>query len=150
LKHGCLGLTDLVEIVFDEGSEHGQGVDGLIHGHHVAGIGYLKEVEVSGLLQFTSVCTGNFPIGVFLRLEISLALPFSCVSPGFSSSPVADPILVSRVDQYLQIGVVEERTNLGHQVSHPVSEKESVDEFVTLNPLSASNSKNFLDYGIVH
>jgi hypothetical protein len=140
LKHGCLRLAYLVEIVFDEGVEHRQGVDGLVHGHHVASIGYLKEVEVSRLLQFTSVCSVNSPVRVFLGLEISLALPFSCVSPGFSSSPVADPILVSGVDQYLHIGVVEERTNLGHQVSHPVSEKESVDEFVTLNPFSASNS----------
>jgi hypothetical protein len=150
LHEGSLVGSDLTEFILDESVDHGKSVNRLVHGDHVSSVGNLEEMEVSRLLQLSSVSILDVPINVIGILEVSLSLPFSGVSPGFSSSPVTNPILISRVDEDLNISVIEDRCNLGHEVFHPVSQKEGVNKFVTFDPFTASNSENFLDGGVVH
>ena len=93
--------------------------------------------------------TGSFavylPLDVFCGVELLLAGPLGGGGPGLTTSPVADPILISRVDEDFEVGVVEHIGNLGHEVGHPVAEEGGVDKGVALNPLAASNSKDSLD-----
>jgi len=111
----------------------------------VASIVNSEEVEVSVLSHLTGLSSINSPRLVILSLEVSLMTPFSGKSPGFSSSPVADPILVSRVNKNLNLRLIKNLCNLWHQVGHPVSKEESVDQLVAVLPFSSRDSKNLLN-----
>jgi len=115
----------------------------------VSGVGDLEEVQVSELFELSSGFAFNLPVRVVLALEVGLTLPFSSMSPCFSTTPVANPILITGVNKDFHVGVVEERADLRHEVSHPVSKEESVNEFVTLDPFASGNSEDFLDGSIV-
>jgi hypothetical protein len=116
----------------------------------VASVEDLKEMKVSVLFEVTSGLSVNEPFSVLLLVEIFFTLPLGVVSPGFSTSPVANPVFVSRVDKYFNISVVENRTNLGHEVGHPVTQQEGVNELFALNPLTAGDTQSFLNCCVVH
>ena len=120
-------------------------MDGLIHRDHVASVVDSEEVEVAVLAHLSGVSTVNLPVLVSGSVELILTGPLGGGGPGLTTSPVADPILISRVDEDFEVGVVEHIGNLGHEVGHPVSEEGGVDKGVALNPLAASNSKDSLD-----
>lgn len=69
--------------------------------------------------------------------ELLLGSPLSVKGPSFTTSPVADPILVSRVDKNFHVGSVEDLGNLRHEVGHPVSKEIGVYQIVALNPFAA-------------
>ena len=100
-----------------------------------------EEVELSVLAHLTGCLAAHVPVNVVSFSELLLAIPFGGKSPGFSSSPVADPVLVSRVDEYLHIVVIKNRCDLRHEIGHPVTKKSSVDKLVALNPFTAGCSQ---------
>ena len=67
-----------------------------------------QEVEVSELTHLTGSSAVNVPVDILSRVEIVLTGPFGGFGPGFSASPIADPILISGVDEDLNIVVVED------------------------------------------
>lgn len=99
----------------------------LIHWDHVASIEHSQEVEVAELTHLSSWGSINSPAFVVLVSEILLVLPFGVKSPSLSTSPVANPIFVSRVDEDFGLSLVENIGNLWHQVGHPVSKEVGVD-----------------------
>ena len=115
----------------------------------MASVVHSEEMELSILAHLTGCLAAHVPVNVVSVSELLLAIPFSGKSPGFSSSPVADPVLVSRVDEYLHIVVVKNRCDLRHEVGHPVAKKSSVDKLVALNPFTTGCSQGSLGVSIV-
>merc|ERR1712014_120467 len=96
------------------------------------------------LTHFTGTCAVDVPDFVLSSLEILLIAPLGGSGPGLTASPVADPVLVSRVHQHLNISLVKDLCNLWHQVFHPIAEQESVHHSVALDPLAPADAKSFL------
>ena len=111
----------------------------------MAGVEHSEEVKVTKLAHGTGGGTGDGPVVVGGGVEVVLGSPLGGFGPGLTTSPVANPILITGVDENLKIAVVEHIGNLGHEVGHPVSEEVGVDEFVALNPLAAGDSKSSLN-----
>lgn len=111
----------------------------------MAGIEHSKEMKVAKLAHGSSSTRLGVPCLVFSSVELVLGSPLGGQSPCLTTSPVADPILVARVDENLKIGVVEHVSDLGHKVGHPVSKEVGVDETVALNPLAARDTESSLD-----
>lgn len=106
-------------------------------------------MEVVNLTHRTGSLAVNSPLLVLLSVELLFLVPFGSSGPGFTTSPVADPVLITGVDESVQVGVIEHPGNLGHQVIHPVSKEEGVDHCVTFNPVSTGDTENFLDISSV-
>jgi hypothetical protein len=70
------------------------------------------------------------------------------IGPGFTSSPVADPVFVSRVNEHFDISVVEDGTDFEDKVGHPISEQICVHHLVAFNPLFV-DAESLLDDCIV-
>jgi len=88
-------LLGEIPVVGDEHVEHSEGVHWLIHWDHVACIVNSEEVKVSVLAHLSSCLSVNGPVCILSSVELFLAGPLGGKRPGFSSSPVADPVLVS-------------------------------------------------------
>jgi len=61
----------------------------------MSGLEDSEELQVFVLLEGTSSFVVNIPVSVVISLEIGFAIPLDFVSPGFSTSPVANEIFVS-------------------------------------------------------
>ena len=122
---------------------------GLIHGDHVASIEDAEEMEVAELAHISGIRAVDGPLLVVGGVEVLLAAPLSLSGPGLTTAPVADPILVTGVDEDLNLGLVEDLSNLRHKVGHPVSEEVGVNELVALNPLAVRDTKGGLDVSTV-
>jgi len=130
-----------VPVVVNKHLEHGESINWLVHWHHMSSIVDSKEVELIVLTHLTSSLATHVPVNVVSISELLLVSPFSIKSPGFASSPVADPVLVSRVDENLYIMVIKNGSDLWHEVGHPVTKKSSVDKLVALDPFAAGCSQ---------
>mmetsp|Transcript_17471 Transcript_17471/g.26936 ORF Transcript_17471/g.26936 Transcript_17471/m.26936 type:complete len:418 (+) Transcript_17471:78-1331(+) len=129
--------------------EHLKGSNGLVHGNHVAGIVHSQELQVVNGLQSTSSLAVHVPVDVVGSLEVGLAVPLDSVGPGLATSPVADEVLVSGVDEHIK-STSEDVSDLGREAEHPVAEHGSVDEHVALLPLPALNAEDLLDGRVGH
>ena len=134
-----------VPVGLDQAVKHGESVLGLVHGYHVAGLVDTEEVKVAGLAHLTGGFARDVPLLVFLSRELLLGAPLGGGGPGLTTSPVADPVLITRVDENISIGLVEDFGDLRHEVGHPVTEEVSVDHLLALNPLAARDAKSLLD-----
>jgi hypothetical protein len=88
----------------------------------MAGVENSQEVEVSELTHGTCGLVINCPRLVFLSVEVSFASPLGSLGPGLATTPVADKVLVAGVYKDFKVGVVKHPCNLGHKISHPVTE----------------------------
>ena len=108
-----------------------------------------QEVKIAELAHLTGGGTIDSPRFVCGSVELLLVCPFGGSSPCFTTSPVANPVFITGIDENLNIGVVEEGGNLGHKILHPVSEEVCVHKLVALNPLAAGNTEDLLNVGAV-
>ena len=132
------------EWALDELLEHSQGSLWLVHGDHVACIKDSEEVQVVEALESTCSLAIDLPVNIFEGIELILARPLALSRPGLAASPVADEVLVSRVDQDVVFGL-KEISDLWSKIGHPVTEEEGVDKHVALGPLSLGwNTENLL------
>lgn len=83
----------------DEEVKHFEGSLGLIHRDHVTSVVNSQESEVINSL----VSTVSLPFSVGGLLELFGLGPLEFVGPLFTTSPVADEILVTRVDKDLNV-----------------------------------------------
>ena len=79
----------------------------LVHWDHVAGIEDSQEFEVLLSLESTSGFTIDVPVFIFGTAEVLVTSPVNNVGPGFSTSPVADEIFISGVDESVESSVQE-------------------------------------------
>jgi hypothetical protein len=101
-----------------------------------------EEFQVFDGFQRSSSLVTNVPISVVSSLEISFAIPFNRVSPSFTSSPVANKVFVSRVNENIVVSV-EEISDLWRKTCHPVAKKSSMDNLIAFFPRSSFNTENF-------
>merc|ERR1711908_165507 len=95
------------EWTLDELLEHSQGSLWLVHRDHVACIEDSEEVQVVEALESTCSLTVDLPINIVEGIKLLLARPIALSRPGLAASPVADEVLVSRVDQDVVFGLKE-------------------------------------------
>merc|ERR1711998_366339 len=69
--------------------------------------------------------------------------PWNSVCPGFTTSPVANEIFISRVNKSIKSSV-QEVSDLWRKIKHPVTKKCGMDSSVAFRPGSTLNTKNFL------
>jgi len=86
----------------NELGEHFKGVFWLVHWDHVTGVEHSEELEVLNRFDGTSSSSVDTPVFVFGSLEFSGMVPCDLVGPGFSTSPVADEVLISGVDEHIK------------------------------------------------
>lgn len=109
-----------------------------------------KELKVTVFLQITSSIAVDVPGLVFSVSEFFSSAPVDSVGPGFTTSPVADKVLVTAVDENLNIsGIIEDGGNLRTKVSHPVTKEVSVNNLVAFFPFTTFNTKHSLNSSIV-
>ena len=78
-------------------SEHLQRVLRLIHWDHVSGIIDPQELEVLVASKLSSSFSVHDPFIVGGFKEVLLTTPFYSLCPGFTTSPIADEVLVSAI-----------------------------------------------------
>ena len=79
-----------------------------------------EESEVADLLKLTSDSSIDDPVGIGSVLELGLAGPSNSVSPCLTTAPVANEVLITRVDEDLE-SALKDSLNLGGKVVEPVS-----------------------------
>lgn len=84
-------------MTIDEEVKHFKRSLGLIHGNHVTSLVDSQESEVVNSLESTI----GLPLGVGGLLEFLLFAPLEFMGPLFTTSPVANEILVTRVNEDL-------------------------------------------------
>lgn len=77
----------------------------MVHWDHVASFVNSKELKVIEGLKGTSGFVTDVPVSILSLLEAVFAGPINGMSPGFTTSPVADEVLISRVDKDIKSGV---------------------------------------------
>jgi len=95
-------LLSLSYTLADELLEHLQRVLWLIHGDHMSCIINSKELEVLVSSELSSSLSIDNPFSVGCLNEVLLTTPFDSFSPSFSTSPVADEVLISTVYKHLK------------------------------------------------
>jgi hypothetical protein len=130
---GCSGVKSSAGELFD----HLESGFWLVHRDHVACLEDSKELKLSVLPESTSCGIANIPIGIFSFIEVFLSGPLASSSPGLTTSPVANEVFVSRVNEDLKGAVVQDVGNLRGQVDHPVTKKCNMNTFSALDPTSA-------------
>jgi len=130
--------------------EHLEGSNWLVHWHHMACFVYSQEFEILVSFELTSDCIINLPLLILCLVVVTLAFPIASKCPSFTTSPVADEIFVTRVDEHIKSLIIQDIGNLWSQVGHPITEKGCVHFSSTLCPRSTFNSKDFLDGSILH
>ncbi len=103
-----------------EGLEHVKRVLGLVHGNHMSRVVYSQELEVLVLLELASGLAVDEPFSVGSRVELALARPLDSVGPGFATAPVADEILIARVNEYAE-SALKDTLDLNSEVVEPVT-----------------------------
>jgi hypothetical protein len=81
---------------------------------------------------------------VVLVIEFSTSTPGQVVGHNFTSSPVADEILITVIDQDIQ-ATFSKVAQIFHQIGHKVHRKEDVDGGVAFSPRTASDIEDLLD-----
>jgi len=98
------------------------------------------EDQVFVLSIFTIATKGS----VVLVNKVSSSAPGQVVGHSFTSSPIADEIFITVVDQDIQ-ATLSNVAQIVHQISHKVHGKEDVDGGVALSPRTASDIEDLLD-----
>ena len=99
-----------------------------------------QKVKITVLSHGTCRNPIDCPGFIVLLTKLFLIMPFGCKGPCFTTTPVADPVLVSRVDKHLHVSVVKKTGDLRHQIEHPVTKQERVHHHVALAPTTAINA----------
>lgn len=86
-------------------------------------------------------------ISVVLEVELTTSAPGQLVAQVFTSSPVADEVLITVIDQDLQ-SLFGHVGQIVSQVSHKVLGKVNVDGGVAFSPRAASDVEDFLDLSL--
>lgn len=110
-----------IPVISDKTCDHSKSVSRLVHGHHVTSVVDSQEVKVSELAHLTGSYIVDHPLFVLGIVELLLVRPFGGSGPCFATSPVTDPVFITRVDEHFDIAVVKELGNLWHEILHPVS-----------------------------
>ena len=95
----------LEDLACGEFVKHLEGGLWLVHWDHVAGFVNSKELKIVESLEGTSGFVADVPVSILGFREAVFAGPIDGMSPGFSTSPVADEVLVSRVDEDIKSGI---------------------------------------------
>ena len=115
----------------------------------MASIVNTEELEVLVLLKLSSDLAIDTPVFVLSTVEVGLTSPSDGVSPGLTTSPVANEVLIARVNEDSK-ATFKDTLDLGSEVSEPISEKFSVHFLAAFNPAARGrNVKSSLDSIIV-
>lgn len=87
--------SSIERLTSNEGVDHIKGSLWLIHGNHVASLVNSKEGEIIDSLNSTVAS----PLSVIGSLELLLLGPVKFVGPFLTTLPIADEILITRVDK---------------------------------------------------
>jgi len=100
--------------------------------------------SVEGQVVQMSVFTEISKLSVVKLGEISSTRPGDAVGQSFTTSPVADEILITVVDEDSQTAVQKSTQSVG-EIGDPISTEFSVDGVVAFSPGSARDSESLLD-----
>jgi len=101
------------------------------------------ESEVVQMLVLTVI----FINGVVLLVEFILTSPRNVFSQSFTTSPIADEILITVIDEDSQ-ATVDKGSQSSSEIGDPISTEFSVDGVVALRPGSARDSEGSLNSGL--
>mmetsp|Transcript_15004 Transcript_15004/g.49200 ORF Transcript_15004/g.49200 Transcript_15004/m.49200 type:complete len:399 (-) Transcript_15004:195-1391(-) len=119
----------------DEVIEHVQRVRGLVHRDHVPGLEDPEKGErpIGGGLA-GDVARGGCPVCRLCPAKLARARPFHRLGPGVIANPVANQVLVARVDEDAKLRL-EDGGNVLFEVHHPVGKESCVRRHCALAPL---------------
>jgi hypothetical protein len=140
IKLFILFIPKLVIPTGNKSIEHIQSSKGLIHRNHMASIINSVEGQVVQMSVFTEISE----LSVVKLSEIASTRPGDAVGQSFTTSPVADEILITVVDEDSQSTVQKSTQSVG-KISDPISREFSVDGVVAFSPGSARDSEGLLD-----
>jgi len=101
------------------------------------------EGKVVQMLVFTKV----FVNSVVLLVEFILTSPRNVFSQSFTTSPIADEILITVIDEDSQ-ATVDKSSQSSSEIGDPISTEFSVDGVVALRPGSARDAESSLNSGL--
>ena len=109
---------------------------------------YPEEFEVLELFELSSWDSIDGPFLVCSSIKVIFARPFNSSSPSFSSTPVADVVLVSTIDQDLYT-VLQNTCHLWLERYHPVAEQFHVHRGLAVFPFSSWDSQISLYFRLI-
>jgi len=105
------------------------------------------ENSVEDQILILSIFTIAAKRSVLLVIKVSSAAPDQVIGHSFTSSPIADEILITIVDQNVH-AALSNVAQIVHQISHKVLRKVDVDGGVALSPRTASDIEDLLDFSL--
>jgi hypothetical protein len=133
-------IPELVIPTGNKSIEHIQSSNGLIHGNHMASIVNSVEGQVVQMSVFTEISE----LSVVKLGEIASTRPGDAVGQSFTTSPIADEIFITVIDEDSQSTVQKSAQSVG-EIGDPISTEFSVNGVVAFSPGSARDSKGLLD-----
>mmetsp|Transcript_36822 Transcript_36822/g.33041 ORF Transcript_36822/g.33041 Transcript_36822/m.33041 type:complete len:229 (-) Transcript_36822:545-1231(-) len=103
-----------------------------------------QESEVFNSFECTKLATIFFPLSVVQVLEFLLVSPVDVIGPGFTTSPVADKVFVTTVDQNF-VFVVDKIADILGKIQLPIIQQSQMDISITLAPGVSLNTQSVDD-----